>query len=43
MRAERQQMLAIPGDDEICLRSHGDSDDLIIIGIVLDHARYLDG
>lgn len=43
MTAERQQMLVISRDDEVGLCGHGGGDDLIVIGIVLDHARDLGG
>lgn len=38
--ADSQQVLAIPGDDQLGSRGHGRGDDVIIIGIVGHHARH---
>ena len=40
MRAERQQMLTIPGDEQIGLRGDGGRDDLIVIDIAGHDPRH---
>ena len=43
MSAERQQMLTIPGDDQIGLRSEGGGDDLLVIDIAGHDPRHVSG
>lgn len=41
--AERQQVFAIPGDDEIGLGGQGASKHVIVVGIIGDDARHIEG
>ena len=43
MAAERQQMLAIPGDDQVGARRDCGGNDLIVIDIAGHHARHAAG
>jgi len=41
--ADGQQMLTIPGDNQLALRGHGRRDDVIVIGIARHCARCAQG
>ena len=43
MGADGQQVPAVAGDDQFGVGGDGSGDDVIVIGIPLDHAGYVDG
>jgi hypothetical protein len=43
MGADGQQVPAVAGDDQFGVGGDGSGDDVIVIGIPLDHAGHVDG